>query len=74
MEAIYLGFRTAKGIDLSVLKSKFGMDFSTHFSEVIAEFKKEGLIKLSESHCVLTVKGMALLDSITAAFTSQDFS
>jgi oxygen-independent coproporphyrinogen-3 oxidase len=73
MEAIYLGFRTAKGIDLSVLKSKFGMDFSTHFSEVIAEFKKEGLIKLSESHCALTVKGMALLDSITAAFTSQDF-
>ena len=72
MEAIYLGFRTAKGIDLFEVKSKFGMDFSNHFSQVIAEFEKEGLLKLTETHCSLTIRGMALLDSITAAFTSQD--
>ena len=74
MEAIYLSFRTAKGIDLSEVKYKFGMDFSNHFSQVIAQFEKEGWLKLTEAHCALTIKGMALLDSITAAFTSQDFS
>jgi len=72
MEAIYLGFRTAIGIDLFEVKSKFGMNFSDHFSQVIAEFEKEGLLNLTETHCSLTIRGMALLDSITAAFTSQD--
>ena len=72
MEAIYLGFRTAKGVDLARLKERFGLDFLKQFSENIADFKKEGYLKVTKTHCALTVRGMALLDSITAAFTSQD--
>jgi putative oxygen-independent coproporphyrinogen III oxidase len=72
MEAIYLGFRTTQGIDLAGLKQKFGIDFLKHFAGIITDFEKEGFLKVTETHCALTVQGMALLDSITAAFTNQD--
>jgi oxygen-independent coproporphyrinogen-3 oxidase len=74
MEAIYLNFRTAQGIELSGLKSRFGMDFVKHFGRIIADFETEGFLEVTQTHCALTVKGMALLDSITTAFTSQDLS
>ena len=74
MEAIYLGFRTTKGIDLAGLQQKFGIDFLRHFAETIADFEKEGFLRVTETHCALTVRGMALLDSITIAFTNQAFS
>lgn len=73
MEAIYLGFRTTKGIDLAGLQQKFGFDFLKHFAGTIADFEKEGFLKVTETHCALTIQGMALLDSITAAFTNQEF-
>ena len=72
METIYLGFRTTKGIALGKFKQRLGFDFAKTFGETISEFEKDDLLKLSETHCALTVKGMALLDSITAAFTNQD--
>ena len=72
METIYLGFRTTKGIGLGNFKHRLGIDFEKTFSETISEFEKDDLLKLSETHCALTVKGMALLDSITAAFTNQE--
>ncbi len=72
METILLGFRTTKGIDLGNFKHRLGFDFVKTFGETISELEKDDLLKLSETHCALTVKGMALLDSITAAFTNQD--
>ncbi len=72
METIYLGFRTTRGIDLADFKHRFGFDFLSTFGETISEFDKDDMIRISESHCALTVTGMALLDSITAAFTNQD--
>lgn len=73
MEAIYLGFRTRKGIDLAGFKNKFGIDFLKQFAETITDLEKQGFLNVSKNHCALTVSGMALLDSITAAFTNQDF-
>jgi oxygen-independent coproporphyrinogen-3 oxidase len=72
MEAIYLGFRTAQGIDIGDFQRRFGIDFLTIFRETIADFEKDELVKVTKNHCGLTPKGMALLDSITAEFTSQD--
>jgi len=74
IEAIYLGFRTTKGIDLVRLKDKFGFNFLKYFAEVIADFEKEGFLRVTPTHCALTVKGLALLDSIAAAFTNQDIA
>ena len=72
MEAIYLGFRTTRGIELDAFGKRFGINFLNSFEAKIADFEKDDLLKLTQTHCVLTRKGMALLDSITAMFTSQE--
>lgn len=74
MEAIYLGFRTAQGIDIGDFKRRFGLDFLTTYRQAIADFEKDGLMKVTQNHCGLTPKGMVLLDGLTAEFTSQDWS
>jgi oxygen-independent coproporphyrinogen-3 oxidase len=72
MEAIYLGLRTTRGIDLNGFEKMFGISFLKTFKAEIAELAKDGLLKIMNNHCVLTPKGMAYHDSITAMFTSQD--
>lgn len=72
IEAIYLGLRMTRGIDLDKFTAMFNLDFRHVFQETIAGFEKDGLLTVSNSYCFLTRKGMALLDSITPAFTSQD--
>ena len=72
MEAIYLGLRTTRGIELDAFEKRFGTNFLNSFEAKIAGFEKDDLLKLTQTHCVLTRKGMAFLDSIVAMFTSQD--
>ena len=73
MEAIYLGFRTVRGINLADFRGRLGIDFKEVFSETIAAFAKDDLLTISDTHCALTIRGMVLLDAITAEFTSQDW-
>lgn len=72
METVYLGFRMTRGINLADFKHRFGIDFLKTFHETITEFKRDNFLKVTNTHCALTQKGMVLLDSITAAFTNQD--
>jgi oxygen-independent coproporphyrinogen-3 oxidase len=72
MEAIYLGLRTTRGIELDAFGKRFGINFLNSFEAKIADFEKGDLVKLTQTHCALTRKGMAFVDSITAMFTSQD--
>ena len=72
IEAIYLGFRTTRGIDLDMFKARFDISFSQSFDKTIAELETRGMIKLSERHCALTRTGLPFLDSIASMFTSQD--
>jgi oxygen-independent coproporphyrinogen-3 oxidase len=71
IEAIYLGFRTTRGIDLDDFKYRFGLDFYKTFREIMAPFEKEQQLKVTKTHCRLTPKGMVLLDAITAEFTDR---
>lgn len=72
MEAIYLGFRTANGIDLMDFKDRFGMDFLSTYRGIITDFQAQGFLSVSQTRCALTTKGMVLLDSITEMFTSLE--
>jgi len=72
MEAIYLGLRTTRGIELDAFGKRFGINFLNSFEAKIADFEKDDLLKLTQTHCALTRKGMAFLDSIAVMFTSQD--
>ena len=72
IEALYLGFRTTAGINLDDFKRRFGFDFSKAYQTPISQFEHDGLLAINESNCRLTIAGMALLDNITAEFTSQE--
>ena len=72
MEAIYLGLRTTRGIDLNRFEEMFEISFLRALEDKIAELVKDGFIRLSNTHCALTPRGMAYLDSIAAMLTSQD--
>ena len=43
MEAIYLGFRTTAGIELSDFRRRFGIDFEKMYQATISDLKHEGL-------------------------------
>jgi oxygen-independent coproporphyrinogen-3 oxidase len=73
MEAIYLGLRTTRGIDLNGFEKMFELNFLKAFETEIADLKKDGLLKIANTHCALTPNGMAYLDSIAAMLTSRNF-
>jgi oxygen-independent coproporphyrinogen-3 oxidase len=72
IEAIYLGFRTARGIDLDEFQAKSGINFTQTFDKTIAEFETRGMIKMNEGHCALTRKGLLFIDSIASMFICQE--
>ncbi|MGB5984920.1 MAG: radical SAM family heme chaperone HemW [Desulfobacterales bacterium] len=64
MEALYLGLRQTQGISLVGFKDQFGIDFSALYPESIEQLLAHGLIRFTETHCRLTLRGMLLLDSV----------
>jgi len=70
IEAIYLGFRTIRGVDLDVFKTKFDLSFTQTFDKTIAELETRGMIKMSVRYCALTRKGLVYIDSIASMFIS----
>jgi coproporphyrinogen III oxidase-like Fe-S oxidoreductase len=56
------------GMDLVFFKKKFGVDFIETFKEIIIALEKDNYIEVTESHCALTRRGRAFLDSITSMF------
>jgi oxygen-independent coproporphyrinogen-3 oxidase len=72
IEAVYLGFRTTRGIDLDVFNNKFDLNFSEAFGQTIAELESRGMIEISRSHCALTRKGLLFIDSIASMFICQE--
>jgi oxygen-independent coproporphyrinogen-3 oxidase len=71
MEAIYLGLRTAEGINMAWFKKKFQTDFEDLFSDMLPEMISRRWVILSENQCALTLKGMLLLDSIAARLINE---
>ena len=66
IEAIYLGLRMMRGIDLALFKKKIGVDFMETFKDVISDLEKSNYIEVSKSHCALTRQGRPFLDSIAS--------
>ena len=72
IEAIYLGFRTTRGIDLAEFQAKSGINFAQTFGKTIAELETRGMIQLNDGHCALTRKGLFFIDSIASMFICQE--
>jgi oxygen-independent coproporphyrinogen-3 oxidase len=74
IEAIYLGFRMTRGIDLIGFRKNFGIDFLETYKDTIADFEERHYLVVGKDHCALTRQGRAFLDSISSTFVAKDIS
>jgi oxygen-independent coproporphyrinogen III oxidase len=72
IEAIYLGFRTTRGVDLDEFQTKFDINFTQTYGKTIAELETRGMIRMSAGLCALTRKGLFFIDSIASMFICQE--
>ncbi len=63
-EAIYLGLRTAAGIDVRCFDATFGVDFNRLFHDTIHALSAEKMILYSENRCRLTRKGILFHEGV----------
>jgi len=71
MEAIYLGLRTAEGMDIPWFEKQFQIDFQKRFSDALADMVSRGWVTVAQGRCALTLKGMLLLDGIAARLIDE---
>ena len=63
-EYILTNLRTKWGIDINVIKSRFGGEFASHTKKMIQKWSKKKYIKQSNENVILTEKGSVLSDKI----------
>ena len=63
-ETIMLNLRTTKGINLKILKQKYGYDLLKEKSLEVMELQKLGLIKLENGYLFATTEGFYVLNQI----------
>tara|TARA_B100000609_G_C17144010_1_gene397123 strand:- start:559 stop:1065 length:507 start_codon:yes stop_codon:yes gene_type:complete len=63
-EYILTNLRTKWGIDINVIKSRFGSEFASHTKKMIQKWSKKKYIKQSNENVILTEKGSVLSDKI----------
>ncbi len=71
IETIYLGLRTADGIDLVRFEERFGASFRDLFASPVALLQEEGLLDISDGRYALTRRGMRFHDYITMRFVDE---
>ncbi len=70
-EAVYLGLRTAAGIDGAWFAERFEESFERLFGDLVRRFESEGIMRSAGGRFALTDYGMLLLDSIATEFVSR---
>ena len=64
LEALFLGLRTGKGIDLHRYRHRYGRDLLAEKGPLLAEFRRAGLIEMNGTVVRPTRAGMAVADSL----------
>jgi len=64
LEALFLGFRTSRGICLKKFKMRFGQDLLADKRDMIARLRGEGLVEIRDGFLRPTRAGMAVADSL----------
>ncbi|MCC7528802.1 MAG: radical SAM family heme chaperone HemW [Candidatus Melainabacteria bacterium] len=67
-EAIMLGLRLRRGIELAAFEKEHGFDLAERFSSEIEKFAQAGLMEKSQGRLFLTRKGVPVSNSVIAAF------
>jgi oxygen-independent coproporphyrinogen III oxidase len=64
LEALFLGFRTRRGICLETFKIRYGLDLLTDKRDMIERLSREGLVEIRDGFLRPTRAGMAVADSL----------
>ena len=64
LEALFLGLRTKKGIDLGDYRGRYGCDLMAEKGPVLEELHRAGLVEITETSVHPTRAGMAIADSL----------
>ncbi len=67
-EAIMLGLRLRRGIELASFAHEHGFDLFERFSSEIEKFRQAGLMESAEGRLFLTRKGVPVSNSVISAF------
>ena len=68
IEFLYLGLRTASGIDCNIYKDRFNEDFKEKFFKPLKQFMDKGFLEENSKGVFLNKKGFLFLDYITSRF------
>ncbi len=64
LEALYLGFRTKKGIDLDDFKNRYACDLRVEKGEMMRRLEGEGFVSIRNGHLSPTPRGFAIADRL----------
>ncbi len=67
-EAIMLGLRLRRGIDLDEFEKEHGFDLAERFSSEIEKYSQAGLLEKSSGRLFLTRKGVPVSNSVISSF------
>jgi oxygen-independent coproporphyrinogen-3 oxidase len=67
-EALFLGLRLMRGVDLEAHQAQFGRDIQCEYADDLSRFREAGLIELNDNHLRLTRAGALLSNEVFAAF------
>ncbi len=65
LEALFLGLRTRRGVDVADLKTRYGSDLLAEKKEILGKLEEEGLVDLRDGIVSPTRRGLALSDRLT---------
>jgi oxygen-independent coproporphyrinogen III oxidase len=64
LEALFLGFRTRKGIHLEGFKKRYGQDLRAEKGKILRKLTEDGLVEIRNGYLIPTRAGMAVADSL----------
>jgi len=67
-EAMITGLRLTDGVDLMLMKERFGVDVAERYGEPLATFAEGGFLVMESARLRLTRRGMLLANEILALF------
>lgn len=67
-EAMFLGLRTTRGIDLSSFRSRHGIDLAARYAVQIQRLSEGGFIELTEGRLSLSTRGVLVSNLVMAEF------
>jgi putative oxygen-independent coproporphyrinogen III oxidase len=70
-EALFMGLRLARGIDLASIESRYGTDVWRAYGSELEPFVDQGLLIYDDAHLRLTRPGMLLANEVMAVFINS---